>query len=94
MATSKRDRRKEQSLWIDHLKNNLRCINADIFKHGEAITQAASAEIDARRDFDLTRRNGQLQEDRLRQEIDEMKKRLTALVEANQEVNLRNFEKI
>ena len=94
MNKSNRERRKEQVVWVQLLQNNLRRLNSQIEKQGEAIQQLFKSEVQARHEFESHKERGLAQENRLRQEIESMKASLQSLIERNQEVNFANFERI
>lgn len=94
LSKSKGQKRKEESLWVKCLLNNLKKLNSDIDKQGEKIDELFAAEEQARLEFELGKKKGTASEESLRKEIKKMKERLQTLQEVNQQVNFSNFERI
>ena len=80
---SRVERRKELSHWVNLLLNNLRKINETLEHDGEEIQQLFKKEDEARKAFESQKKRGSEKEEKMRQEIANMKKKLSALIESN-----------
>ena len=91
---SRRERRREQAMWVQRLQSNLCKINCEIERQGDKIQELFKDESEARKKFESQKERGVASEKRIRQEIKVMKQRLLELTESNQQVNFSNFERI
>ena len=73
---------------------NLRKIYAEVEQLNEDVEMLFRREGSARKEFELQKKRGVAQERQLRQEINQMKARLLELVESNQTINFRNYERV
>ncbi len=94
LQKSRTERRKEHQHWVNLLLMNLRKIYAEIEQLNEDVEMLFKKESQARRKFEQQKKRGVAQEKQLREEIQQMKKRLLDLVENNQTVNFKNYERV
>lgn len=69
-------------------------MNSEIEKQGDIVSDLFRKENEARLEFDLGKKRGQVAEQTMHKEIQKMKRKLTALQEENQQLNFANFERI
>lgn len=94
LAKSRGERRKEESLWVKLLLNNLTKLNIEIEQQGDTIRRLFQEENQSRLEFEVGKKRGVASEENTRKEISRLKKKLQALQEANQQINFNNFERI
>lgn len=79
MAKSRGEKIKQESTYVKLLLNNLTKMNSEIEKQGDVVSDLFQKENEARLEFDMGKKRGQLAEKTMLKEIQKMKRKLTAL---------------